>query len=97
MLHENAGQAGKDLAADYKRDLGVKMFIIYAVIYAGFVAINVLSPVTMEMEIILGLNLAVVYGLGLIIIALIMALIYNAMCSAREAELNKEPEGGEDN
>ena len=96
MLHEPASQAREDLAADYKRSLGVKMFIIYAVIYAGFVAINVISPISMEMEIILGLNLAVVYGFGLIIIALIMALIYNSMCSAREASLEKDDDSKEE-
>lgn len=95
MLHENASPASEDMAADYKRSLGVKMFIIYAVIYAGFVAINVISPVTMEMEIIFGLNLAVVYGFGLIIVALIMALVYNSMCNAREASFEKENKKGE--
>ena len=88
MLHEPATQAGKDHAADYKKNLGVKMFIVYAVIYAGFVAINVINPILMEMEIIFGLNLAVVYGFGLIIVALIMALIYNSMCNRREASLS---------
>lgn len=96
-MHENASPAKEDLAAEYKRNLGVKMFIIYAVIYAGFVAINVISPITMEVEIIFGLNLAVVYGFGLIIVALIMALIYNSMCNAREATLEKKSDEEGDN
>ena len=36
------------------------MFLVYAVIYAGFVAINVISPMTMEKTVLFGLNLAVV-------------------------------------
>lgn len=92
MLHEPAAQAGTDHAAEYKKSLGVKIFIVYALIYAGFVAINVIDPVMMEMEIIFGLNLAIVYGFGLIIVALIMALVYNAMCNKKEAEFTKTPE-----
>lgn len=90
MLHEPAAQAGTDHAAEYKKSLGVKIFIVYALIYAGFVAINVIDPVMMEIEILFGLNLAIVYGFGLIIIALVMALIYNAMCNKKESELNTD-------
>jgi uncharacterized membrane protein (DUF485 family) len=36
-----------------------------------------------------GLNLACVYGFGLIILAIIMGLIYNYMCTQKEYELNK--------
>ena len=90
MLHEPAAQAGTDHAAEYKKSLGVKIFIVYALIYAGFVAINVVDPVMMEAEIVFGLNLAIVYGFGLIIVALILALIYNVMCNAKEAEFEKK-------
>lgn len=34
-----------------------------------------------------GLNLATVYGFALIIVALIEALVYDAMCRRKEAEL----------
>ena len=90
MLHDPAAQSGPDLAQDYKSRLGVRMFLIYAAVYVGFVAINIISPVAMEETVLLGLNLAVVYGFGLIILALIMALIYNRACSAKEKELNTE-------
>ena len=84
MLHEPAQDHGEDHAAPYKMRVGVYMFILYAVVYAGFVAINVIKPVLMEKEILLGLNLAVVYGFGLIIFALILALIYNCLCRSQE-------------
>jgi len=91
MLHEPAAQEkGKDPSFAWKRRLGVNMFFIYAIIYAVFTAINVASPRTMESVVFAGLNLAVVYGFGLIIVALVMALIYNAACSARERAM---PEG----
>jgi uncharacterized membrane protein (DUF485 family) len=94
MLHEPASQSGVDHAADYKRNLGIKMFIIYSLFYAGFVAINVISPVLMEKTIVFGLNLACTYGFGLIIVALIMALIYNAMCRRQETRMADGGEGG---
>ena len=72
------------------------MFLIYAVIYAGFVAINVLNPILMEAVILFGLNLAVVYGFGLIIFALILALIYNAMCVRKEKALNTDNNTGKE-
>lgn len=72
------------------------MFGVYALVYAGFVAINVTAPLAMEKEILLGLNLAVVYGFFLIGFALALALVYTRLCSAREAELAKvEPSGQE--
>lgn len=90
MLHKPAAQSGPDHAQGYKSRLGVWMFLVYAVIYAGFVALNIISPLSMEKTIFLGLNLAVVYGFGLIIFALILALIYNFACGVREKELNTD-------
>lgn len=84
MLHKPAAQTGSDLASGYKMKLGVQMFIPYALIYAVFVIINLVKPVLMETIVIFGLNLAVVYGFGLIILALVMALIYNGMCMRQE-------------
>jgi len=70
--------------------LGVKMFIIYAITYMGFVAINVIKPILMEKIIFLGLNLATVYGFGLILFAFFLALIYNVMCTRKEAAMNSQ-------
>ncbi len=90
MLHEPAAQAGTDHAAHYKMKLGVKMLIIYALVYVGFVGINVFKPTLMEATVLFGMNLAVVYGFGLIIFALVLALIYSAMCGKQERLLNAE-------
>ncbi len=87
MHHEPATPAGKDPAGPYKARLGIWMFAFYALFYAGFVAINLLSPQTMGMTVLAGLNLATVYGFALIIGALIEALIYDALCRKKEAEL----------
>lgn len=92
MFHKPAEQSGKDPAAAFKTALGVKMFIGYALVYASFIGINVISPLAMETEVIMGLNLAVTYGFGLIALALVMAAIYNQACNNKEAELAKSPE-----
>lgn len=88
MLHEPAHQEqGPDHAAGYKTKLGVFMFAIYGLIYLGFVAINLLWVEKMKTIVFAGLNLAVVYGFGLIIFALALALIYNHLCTSKEKEV----------
>ena len=93
MLHEPAAQSGKDPAAPFKMRLGIWMFLLYAIVYAIFVGINLYDPLLMEAEIVLGLNLATVFGFGLIIAALLQALIYNTICTRRERAMGDQAEG----
>ncbi len=67
--------------------LGLWMCFGYAVFYAGFVAINLISPKAMEAEALLGMNLATIYGFALIVVALIAALFYNVFCAREERRL----------
>jgi uncharacterized membrane protein (DUF485 family) len=95
MLHEPAAKSGPDPAFLFKRRLGAWMFILYALVYAGFVVLNLVLPGSMEIVLFGGLNLAVVYGFGLIIFALILALIYSQACGRKEKRLHRaEPQGG---
>lgn len=87
MFHEPAARQEHDPAVAYKQRLGVWMFLLYSVIYAGFVAINLIEPTLMEAAVALGLNLAVFYGFSLIAFALVIAVIYNAMCNRMEKRL----------
>ncbi|NQU82246.1 MAG: DUF485 domain-containing protein [Bacteroidetes bacterium] len=75
-----------DNVSVYKVRIGIYMILLYALVYFSFIVINITNPLLMERIIFSGLNLAVVYGIGLIIFALILALIYNGMCSKKEAE-----------
>jgi len=86
MLHGPASQWQEDSSSKYKMKLGVVMFLIYAAVYAGFVILNVFRPVLMEVPVLAGMNLAAVYGFGLIIFALVLALIYNSFCAKKEKE-----------
>ena len=87
--HGPASDWGEDKASEYKSKLGIYLFIVYCIVYAGFVAINTVSPKLMGVIVFAGLNLACVYGFGLIILAIVMGLIYNAMCTAAEDRMNK--------
>ena len=89
MLHEPASPVGNDPAAAYKMRLGAWMVLLYSAFYASFVAINLMSPLLMEKTIFGGMNLAVVYGFALIIVALLQALVYDAMCRNRERKLGR--------
>jgi len=98
MNHGPAQDSGPDPASIYKTRLGVVMFVIYCLVYAGFVLLNVLTEgAVMQTIVFAGLNLAVVYGLGLIVFALLLALLYNHLCTRREAKLagaSGDGEGG---
>lgn len=88
MGHGPAVKLGKDYASGYKTKLGIAMFIVYTLVYAVFVAINATNPALME-ETVMGQTLAVVYGFGLIILAFVMAIVYNHFCTGAENRLNK--------
>lgn len=85
-----------DPSSAYKTKLGVIMFIIYALIYGGFILINVVFPSWMRIDI-GSLNVADIYGYGLIILAVILAFIYNHLCTLaeRKAGINDHSAEGE--
>lgn len=64
--------------------LGLILFAIYLALYTGFVLINALAADWMEITVVAGLNLAIVYGFGLIIAALVMAMLYGMLCKPDE-------------
>lgn len=87
MGHGPAVKLGKDDASGYKTKLGVKMFVVYTLVYAAFVLLNATNPKIME-SIIFGQTAAVIWGFGLIVLALVMALIYNRLCTKAEEQMN---------
>ena len=89
MSHGPATQWGKDHAAALKFRIGISMFTIYTLVYAGFIFINVAKPKLMKIDI-GSLNLAIVYGFGLIVLALVLAVIYNHICTRSEDKMEDE-------
>ena len=66
--------------------LGLILFAVYLVLYLCFVLINAFAAGVMDTIVLAGLNLAIVYGFALIVIALVLALIYGVMCRSEPAE-----------
>jgi uncharacterized membrane protein (DUF485 family) len=73
--------------------LGMTLFCIYSAIYAGFVLINALYPELMEWTPLAGLNLAILYGFALIIIAFVLSLLYGFLAARREKKADSSDEG----
>lgn len=61
---------------------GLKLFAVYVLLYGGFMALSAFAPRKMDEIRIAGVNLAIIYGFGLIIAALVLALIYMWICRA---------------
>ncbi len=59
---------------------GMRLFVAYLLIYAGFVGLNAFAPKQMEVTPLFGVNLAILYGCGLIVAAIVLALIYCWQC-----------------
>jgi uncharacterized membrane protein (DUF485 family) len=91
MLHETVPEDKKDCAASIKSKLGLWMFLVYTIIYAGFIVIAAFAPEVMGTNV--GkINLAIFYGLFLIIFAIVLAFIYNFICARCEKKLNHDEE-----
>jgi len=56
--------------------LGLRFFGLYLLFYAGFVLLSAFAPATMAADAPAGLNVALLYGLGLIVGAVVLALVY---------------------
>ena len=83
MAHGPATEWEKEKSEDFKTRLGLIMFGIYVPVYLAFVLLCVLNPKLVAMDV--GkLNLAIVYGFGLIVLAIIQAVLYNYLCSRKE-------------
>lgn len=67
------------MSAQYGR-FGLWLFGLYLLLYAGFVGLNAFAPQLMSQTPAFGVNIAVLYGLGLIVAALVLALFYTLIC-----------------
>ena len=62
---------------------GIWLFAIYLVLYTGFMGLSAFEPQLMSKTPFGGVNLAIIYGFGLILAALVLAVIYMVLCRAR--------------
>ncbi|MCX7834223.1 MAG: DUF485 domain-containing protein [Ignavibacteria bacterium] len=90
MLHKNFVEFEKDKSIKVKTKLGLILFFIYLVIYSGFVFLGTFYPKSLGAKVLFGLNLAYIYGMCLIVLAGLMGLIYNFLCTGFENKLNSK-------
>ncbi len=63
---------------------GLLLFAVYVILYAGFMGLSAFEPQLMSKTPFGGVNLAIIYGLGLIVAALVLAAIYMVLCRPKQ-------------
>ena len=86
--------APRSKAAAAAARLGMILFIVYVVFYATYVFLAAFCPGIMAKPALGGVNIAVLYGFGLIALAFLLAVIYMLMCKG-EGETPAGTEGSE--
>jgi len=59
---------------------GLVLFFIYLAFYAGFMGLATFAPQAMGRPALAGVNVAITYGMGLIVGAFVVAAIYMVIC-----------------
>ena len=66
--------------------LGLVLFAVYLLLYGGFMALSAFGLDTMRSTPLFGVNMAILYGFGLIIGAGVLALLYMVLCKAPKTD-----------
>jgi uncharacterized membrane protein (DUF485 family) len=59
---------------------GLILFAIYFALYAGFMVLATFFPAVMKQPVVGGVNVAIAYGMGLILAAFVLAAVYMFLC-----------------
>lgn len=81
---DSAATEPRDRFSARRARIGFALFIAYLVFYTGFVLLNAFAPNTIEMAQLAGVNLAVTYGLALIVVAFLLAVVYDIFSAMQE-------------
>jgi uncharacterized membrane protein (DUF485 family) len=71
--------------------LGLYLFAFYSLVYLGFALTSAFSPALSRWQPLGGVNLATWWGLGLIGLAFVMAMIYGFLCRNDPTEPHRLP------
>jgi uncharacterized membrane protein (DUF485 family) len=82
----NQGPLDNPQTAARNARYGLWLFAVYLLLYGGFVGVNAFAPQWMETRPLAGINLAILYGMGLILAAFVLALIYGWLCRLPASE-----------
>ena len=66
--------------------IGLWLFGAYVLMYGGFMALNAFFPQRMGVPFLAGVNLAVTYGLALIVGAFLLAMLYMFLVRGRSSD-----------
>jgi uncharacterized membrane protein (DUF485 family) len=72
--------------------IGLALFAVYLLLYGGFVGLAAFAPARMELAPLAGVNVAIWYGFGLIIAAMLLALVYGWVCRTDMPSSQRDPE-----
>jgi uncharacterized membrane protein (DUF485 family) len=81
----------KNVAASRSQRIGMRLFFLYVLLYAGFIGLVLFGPAWLSWRPLGGVNLAIAYGMGLIAAAFLLALLYMVACR----DTGGSPDGGE--
>ena len=84
VVHDNVATAERNSR------LGLILFAVYLILYVGFVLLSAFWPKMLDETPLAGLNVAILYGMGLIVAALLLALVYSWLCRSRLADNAQE-------
>jgi uncharacterized membrane protein (DUF485 family) len=73
---------------------GIVLFTAYLVLYGGFVLVNAFESSIMDNIIWRGVNLAILYGFGLILAAIVLAMVYGWLCRQPVASSKRRSSSG---
>lgn len=76
---------------------GLWLFALYCSAYALFVLLNAFAPDSMIVKPVAGVTLSVLYGLGLIVLAFVLSLVYSWLCRANLAPTAESTAKGSEN
>ena len=77
-------------ATSYNARLGLWLFALYLALYAAFVYLSAFRNDLMARPVLGGVNLAVVYGFGLIFAAFVLAVLYMVLCRDEETQRRRD-------
>ncbi len=74
----------------WNQRLGLKLFAIYAAVYFLYIVICVAWVELLDATWVLGIPNSVVFGFGLILLALVIALVYGILCRSSNSGSQSE-------
>ena len=72
--------------SDRNARIGLVLFFIYLALYLGFVFLSAFATEVMERTPFAGVNLAILYGFGLIAAAFVLACLYGLLCGVSKED-----------